>query len=116
MKIIDGDDADTDGDNDNNAADGDSNDGDGNEIDGGNNDEGGGGNDEGGDNADGDGKDSGREDCDDKDDIDFEVDDDVRGEFLQSNFVSFDVNLSFPGSIRCKQSLKYDNVSSDWSL
>ena len=90
----DGDDADTDGDNDNNVADGDKNDGDGNETD------------KGGDNTEGEGKDGGRDDCDDKHDIDFEDDDGVRGEYLQSNFVIistiFDANLSFPVSIRCK--------------
>ena len=100
----DGDDTDTDGDNNDNVADGDENNGDGNEADDGSNDEGGGSNDEGGDNADGDAKYGGRDDCDDRDDIDFEDDDGVRGEFLQSNFVSisFDANLSFPGSIRCR--------------
>ena len=63
------------------------------------------------DNADGDAKDGGRGGCDDKDDIDFEDDEGVEGEFLQSIFVSIstisDANLSFPGSILCKQSLKY---------
>ena len=89
-------------------------------LDGGSNDEREGGNDEGGDNADGDVKDGGRDDCDDRDDIDFEDDDGVSGEFLQSNFVSistlFDTNLSFPGLIRCRWSLKYNDVSTDWSL
>ena len=72
---------------------------------GGSNNEGGGGNDE-GDNADGDAKDDGRDDSNDKDNTDFEDDDDVKGKFLQSNFVNistiFDVNLSFPGSVICK--------------
>ena len=106
LNVCDGDDADTDGDSDDNVTDGDQIDGDGNEADGGSNDEGGGGNNEGGDNADDDGKGGGRDDCDDKDEIDFEDDDAVRGQFLQFNFVSisliFDANLSFPGSIRCK--------------
>ena len=97
------DDADTDGDNDDNIADGDKNDGDGNEAHGCSYGEGGGGNDEGDDNADGGGKDGGRDDFDDKDDIDFDIDDGVRGEFLQSNFVSifiiFDANSC---SIRCQ--------------
>ena len=83
------------------------NSGDRNEADGGSNDEGGAGNDEGGDNPDGDAKDGGRDDSNVRYDIGFEDDDDgVRGEFLQSNFVSiftiFDANLSFPCSIRCK--------------
>ena len=102
----DGDDADTDGDNNDNVADGDKNNGDDNEADGGSNNKGGGGNGQRGDNADDDAKDGGREDCDDRDDIAFEDDDGVRGEFLQSNFVSmstiFDANLSFPGLIRCR--------------
>ena len=85
-----GDNADTDGDS-NVSVDRDKNDGDSNDADGGSNDEG-------SDNADGDAKD-GRDDCDDKDDIDFEDNYGVRGEFLQSNS---DVNLSYPGSIRYK--------------
>ena len=86
----DGDDADTDGDNNDNVADGEKN-----EPDGGSNDEGGGGDDEGSDNADGNAKDVSRDDCDNKDDIDFESDDGVRDEFLQSNSIStiFDANL-----------------------
>ena len=75
-----GDDADTDGDNNNNINDGDKNYG-------GSNYERGGGDDEGGDNADLCAKVGGRDDRDDKDDIDFE-DDVVKGEFH--------------GSIRCK--------------
>ena len=77
-------------------ADGDKNDGGGNDVDGGSNDEEAGGNDEGGDNADGAAKDVGRDDCDDKDDTDFEDDDGVKGKFLQPSFISistiFDAN------------------------
>ena len=87
----DGDDADTDSDNDDNVADGDKNDSDGNEAGNGSFEERGGGNDE------GDDKDGGR-DYYGIDDIDFEDDGGVKGEFnLQSNFVSittiFDANL-----------------------
>ena len=45
----------------------------------------------------------------DKDDINFEDDCGVKNKFWQFNFVSiftiFDTNLSFPDSVRCKQSL-----------
>ena len=103
---------DNDCDKDDSDIDGDNDDGDGNDADGGSNGGGGGGNDEGGDNVDSDAKDGCRDidviDFDLEDDIDFEDDDGVKNEFLQSNFVSistiFDVYLKFPGSIRCKQS------------
>ena len=103
---------DNDCDKDDSDIDGDNDDGDGNDADGGSNGGGGGGNDEGGDNVDSDAKDGCRDidviDFDLEDDIDFEDDDGVKNEFLQSNFVSistiFEVYLKFPGSIRCKQS------------
>ena len=103
---------DNDCDKDDSDIDGDNDDGDGNDADGGSNGGGGDGNDEGGDNVDSDAKDGCRDidviDFDLEDDIDFEDDDGVKNEFLQSNFVSistiFDVYLKFPGSIRCKQS------------
>lgn len=50
-------------------------------------------NDEGGDHLDGDAKDDGRDDEDDKGDIDFENDDVIKLEFLQFNFVSFSTIL-----------------------
>ena len=103
---------DNDCDEDDSDIDGDNDDGDGNDADGGSNGGGGVGNDEGDDNVDSDAKDGCRDidviDFDLEDDIDFEDDDGVKNEFLQSNFVSistiFDVYLKFPGSIRCKQS------------
>ena len=82
----DGDDADTDGGNDDNVDDGDKNDTNGNEADRWSTEERWGGNDE------DDDKDSSRDDYD-IDDIDFQDDDGVRGEFLQSNFVSITTNL-----------------------
>ena len=93
-----GDGVDSDADNDNNVADKDHY-GDKNGVDCGSNDEG-------GYNAESDAEDGARDNADNKNDIDFENDNNVKREFLLFSFVSisttYDSNLSFPDSIKCK--------------